>query len=65
MAEKYFMQMDLNNDGSIDIAGFKETKTSKMIMSFDVLQPDENRIIQKTGFIKAFIKAHSKPRTEV
>ena len=65
MAETYFMQMDLNNDGTVDKAEFEESKMSKMIKSFDVLQPDENGIVQKTYFIEAFIKAHSKPRTEV
>lgn len=64
MAEKYFMQMDLNNDGSIDKVEFEESQMSKMINSFDVLQPDENGVIQKIDFIKAFIKAHLTPRTE-
>ena len=42
------MQKGMNNDGSVDNAEFEVSKMSKMIKSFDVLQPDENGIVKKT-----------------
>jgi uncharacterized UPF0160 family protein len=65
MAEMYFMQMDLNDDGSVDKVEFEKSKLSQMIRSFDVLRPDENGFVHKADFIQAFVKAHSKPKTEV
>ena len=65
MAEMYFMQMDLNDDGAVDKVEFEKSKISQMVKSFDVLQPDKNGFVQKAAFIQAFINAHSKPKTEV
>ena len=64
IAETYFMQMDLNNDGSINKLEFEKSKMSKMIDSFNALQPDKNGFVQKKDFIKTFIKAHSNLETE-
>ena len=65
MAEIYFMQMDLNDDGSVDKVEFEESKVSQVIKSFDGLKPNENGFVLKMTFIRAFIKAHSKPKIEV
>ena len=64
MAEKYFDHMDLNKDKILDKAEFEKSKFSKMINSFDVLQPNENGVVQRDTFIKTFMEAHSKPAAE-
>ena len=65
IAEQYFMQMDVNNDGSVNKLEFEKSEVSKMVNSFDVLQPDENGFVHKIDFIKAFIRAHTQSETEV
>ena len=64
MAEKYFDQMDLNKDRILNKAEFEKSKFSKMVKSFDVLQPDSGGVVQRDTFIKTFVAAHSKPETE-
>jgi Ca2+-binding EF-hand superfamily protein len=65
MAEMYFMEMDLDGDGTVNKTEFGQSKISKMIKPFDVLRPDEEGLVQKTTLILAFVKAHSKPKTEI
>ena len=64
MAETYFDHMDLNKDKVLDKAEFEKSKFSKIINSFDVLQPNENDVVQRDTFIKTFMEAHSKPAAE-
>ena len=64
MAEKYFDHMDLNKDKILDKAEFEKSKFSKMMKSFDALQPNENGVVQRDTFIKTFMEAHSKPAAE-
>ena len=65
MATKYFDQIDVNSDEIITKAEFEASSMTKMIKSFDVLQPDENGRVSKPDFIEAFVKAHPAPRNEV
>ena len=65
IAEMYFMEMDLDGNGTINNAEFVKSKISKMIKSFDVLQPDEEGLVHKTAFIQSFVEAHSEPKTEI
>ena len=65
MATKYFDQIDVNSDEIITKAEFEASSMTKMIKSFDVLQPDENGRVTKPDFIEAFVKAHPAPRNEV
>ena len=59
IAEKYFDQMDLNSDLTIDFQEYKNSNMSKILKSFDSLNPDKNGVISKKSFIKNFVKAHS------
>ena len=65
MAEMYFSQMGLNGDGTVNKSEFEKSKISQLIKSFDMLKPGVDGLVDKTAFIQAFIKVHSKPRTEV
>ena len=64
MANKYFGQMDTNDDGLVTKEEFAASSFSKMLKSFDVLKPNKDGVVEKKAFIEAFIKAHSKPKTE-
>ena len=64
MANKYFSQMDTNEDGLVTKEEFAASSFSKMLKSFDVLKPNKDGVVEKKAFIEAFIKAHSKPKTE-
>ncbi len=61
IAEKYFDQIDLNSDQNIDRQEFENSNMSKMIKSFDLLNPDYNDVVSKKSFIKNFVKTHSEP----
>jgi hypothetical protein len=65
VAEKYFGQMDLNNDQVIDRSEFVKSPMSKMIKSFEVLQPDATGVVRKEAFITFFVKAHSDHKTAI
>ena len=64
MAENYFDQMDLNEDNVVDAAEFRDSKVSKMVRSFDALQPDADGLLRRESFISDFIKSHSEPAPE-
>ena len=64
-AEQYFDQMNLNNDQAVDRMEFKKSQLSKILKSFDKLNPDENGMVSKNLFIKFFVKVHSEPVTKL
>ena len=64
-AEQYFDQMDLNSDQAVDRMEFKKSQLSKILKSFDTLNPDENGMVSKNLFTKFFVKVHSKPVTKI
>ena len=62
--------MDLNNDEVVDRPEFEKSQISKMIRSFDALQPNadgllmrETFILMRETFIGNFMKYHSKNYT--
>ena len=59
-AEKNFGQMDLNDDEVVDRSEFEKSQVSKMIRSFDALQPNANGLLTKENFIGTFMRYHSK-----
>jgi len=64
IAVKYFAQMDANGDEVVTKDEFAASPFSKILKSFDVLQPNEDGVVEKKAFIEAFVKTHSKPATE-
>ena len=64
MAIKYFGQLDTNGDEVVTKEEFAASPFSKMLKSFDVLQPNEDGVVEKKGFIETFVKTHFHPRTE-
>jgi len=64
MAIKYFDKMDKNGDELLTKDEFTNSSFSKILKSFDILQPNEDGVVEKKAFTEAFIKAHSKPKTE-
>ena len=64
MAVKYFGQMDTNGDEVVTKEEFAASPFSKMLKSFDVLQPNEDGVVEKKAFIETFVKTHSHPKTE-
>ena len=65
MAVKYFDQIDLNSDGTVDLMEFKKSKMSDMLKSFDLLSPDKNGLVSRKSFIKNFVHLHSTSATEI
>ena len=64
MAVKYFGQMDTNGDEFVTKEEFAASPFSKVVKSFDVLQPNDDGVVEKKAFIETFVKTHSKPATE-
>ncbi len=64
MAVKYFSQMDTNGDAIVTKKEFAASPFSKMLGSFDVLQPNDAGVVEKKAFIESFVKTHSHPKTE-
>ena len=65
MAVKYFDQIDLNSDGTVDRTEFKKSQMSNMLKSFDLLSPDKNGLVSRNSFIKNFVHLHSEPATKI
>ena len=63
IAENVFGQMDLNNDEVVDRSEFENSQISKMIKSFDALQPNAVGLLMRETFIGIFMKYHSKNYT--
>ena len=63
-ASKYFDQMDANGDQTVTLEEFEASTMAKIINSFDVLQHNENGVVTKDAFIKAFIKTHAVAQNE-
>ena len=63
IAENVFGQMDLNNDEVVDRSEFEKSQISKMIRSFDALQPNAEDLLMRETFIGIFMKYHSKNYT--
>ena len=64
MAVKYFGQRDTDGDEVVTKEEFAASPFSKMLKSFDVLQPNEDGVVEKKVFIETFVKTHSKPKIE-
>ena len=56
--------ISVNEDGLVTKEEFAASSFSKMLKSFDVLKPNKDGVVEKKAFIEAFVKAHSKPKTE-
>ena len=65
MASKYFDKMDLNNDKVVTKAEFEASPFSRMLTSYEMLQPNEAGVVERKSFIKTFVKAHSNKGREV
>ena len=65
MASKYFDKMDKNNDKVVTKAEFEASPFSKMLTSYEMLQPNEAGVVERKSFIKTFIRAHSKKGREI
>lgn len=65
MASKYFDKMDKNNDQVVTKSEFEASPFSKMLTSYEMLQPNEAGVVERKSFIKTFVKAHSNKDREV
>ena len=65
MANSYFDKMDLNGDKIVTKEEFRKSSLSKMVKSFDALNPDDKGLVKRNDFIQSFIRAHSEPKPKV
>jgi Ca2+-binding EF-hand superfamily protein len=64
MAEKYFSQMDANDDGLVSKSEFNASAMTKFVQSFAALKPNAAGFVEKKSFLKMFVEAHSTDKPE-